>query len=84
MALMLAMGDAFAVQILVDANEMDDLKYEGIFKSLENIVSSYTDALERVLGCASGSLQIIDMDTVKEWLITPEEAREALPLRDNQ
>ncbi len=34
---------------------------------IERLVATYTDALERVLGAASGSLQIVDALTLREW-----------------
>ena len=33
----------------------------------ESLVSAYTDLLERVLGLASGSLELMDAETIREW-----------------
>ncbi len=34
---------------------------------IESTVAVYTDALERVLGAPSGSLPLVDTETLKEW-----------------
>ena len=34
------------------------------------IVAAYNDAMERVLGAAPGSLNLIDADTLNEWFVT--------------
>jgi AcrR family transcriptional regulator len=38
------------------------------FDCMESTVMAYTGALERTLGAAPGSLEIIDMNVLKEWL----------------
>ena len=38
------------------------------FDRMESTVMAYTGALERTLGAAPGSLEIIDMNVLKEWL----------------
>ncbi|MGI5837409.1 MAG: TetR/AcrR family transcriptional regulator [Chloroflexota bacterium] len=40
-------------------------------RCLEDTVAAFTDALERVLGAPSGSLQIVDATTLKEWTFSP-------------
>jgi AcrR family transcriptional regulator len=42
-------------------------------RRFERMVDVYTSALERVLGAPSGSLPIIDADTLKQWLIAPDD-----------
>jgi len=37
---------------------------------VENTVAAYTDALERVLGVPTGSLHLIDAETLKEWFVS--------------
>ncbi|GAC1391247.1 MAG: TetR/AcrR family transcriptional regulator [Ktedonobacteraceae bacterium] len=39
---------------------------------IESIVAAYTDALERVLGAPTGSLCLVDAETLKEWVISTE------------
>jgi AcrR family transcriptional regulator len=46
-------------------------------KDLERIstaVAAYTDALERILGAAPGSLQLLDAETIESWISTQENA----------
>lgn len=40
---------------------------------MEDTTAAYTEALERVLGAARGSLYIVDSETLKLWVISPEE-----------
>ena len=37
--------------------------------NLEASVAAYNNAMERVLGMPPGSLQLVDSDTLKEWLV---------------
>jgi AcrR family transcriptional regulator len=37
---------------------------------VESTVAAYTDALERVLGAPSGSLSLVDVETLKEWFLS--------------
>jgi hypothetical protein len=39
---------------------------------MQNTVAVYTDALERILVAPSGSLQLIDEQSLKEW-VTPDD-----------
>jgi hypothetical protein len=36
-------------------------QYEALF-------AAYTDAMERTIGLAPGSFQLMDKDTLKEWI----------------
>lgn len=47
---------------------------QDTLQHIENAVAAYTDAIERVLGIASGSLCLIDTETLKAWVAS---------LRDN-
>jgi AcrR family transcriptional regulator len=60
------LGDTMAGLILAGAGE-DDLR-----AGMENAIKAYTDALERVLGASTGSLHLIDIETLKEWLVPGE------------
>ncbi len=42
------------------------------FMHIEQTVSAYTDALERVLGLAPHSLQLVDVATLKTWFFSTE------------
>ncbi len=63
LCLMQDMGDALAGLYLVLNPTADDLL------RIERTVAAYTDALERVLGTPSGSLQLVDGQTLREWLV---------------
>jgi AcrR family transcriptional regulator len=41
------------------------------FQHVEKTMAAYTDALERVLGVPSNSLQLVDMATLREWFVSP-------------
>jgi AcrR family transcriptional regulator len=43
-----------------------------VLQRMENTVAAYTDALERVLGAPTGSLHLVDAETLKEWVVSPE------------
>jgi hypothetical protein len=40
---------------------------------MEETIAAYIEALERVLGVAKGSIYIVDSETLKLWVIPPEE-----------
>lgn len=57
------MNNALAELLLSIEPERDDLS------RLEGVTAVYTDAIERVLGAPSGSLEIVDNETLKEWVV---------------
>jgi AcrR family transcriptional regulator len=65
-SMMMGMADTVAGILLSDELGPDTLP------QLENVVTVYTDALERVLGAPSGSLQLVDTATLKEWIVSPQ------------
>src|SRR5262245_11947652 len=42
---------------------------------LEHTFGFYADALERLVGAPHGSLPLVDMDLIKQWILEPEPAR---------
>jgi len=38
---------------------------------LEAIAGAYSQALERILGAPAGSLPLVDVAMLKEWLVVP-------------
>lgn len=64
-AIIQSLGDAFARVLLANELKPDDLQ------GLECTVNAFNDALERVLGALTGSLQLIDMETLNEWIVIP-------------
>ncbi len=61
LVLMENMGDTFMDLLLADSSEANSLQ-----RAIE-LVTAYNDALERILGAASGSLNLVDMAILKEW-----------------
>ncbi len=59
------LGDTLAGLLLSIEPERDDLRH------IECTVAAYTDALERILGAPTGSLPLIDTETLKEWFVSP-------------
>ncbi|GAC1463976.1 MAG: TetR/AcrR family transcriptional regulator [Ktedonobacteraceae bacterium] len=49
---------------LILSNELN----QDTLQRIENAVAAYTDAIERVLGVHSGSLYLIDTETLKAWV----------------
>jgi TetR/AcrR family transcriptional regulator, transcriptional repressor for nem operon len=46
----------------------------GDLRCLEQIVAAYTDALERVLGAPTGSVTLVDEETMREWMTVPRDS----------
>jgi hypothetical protein len=72
MALLQSMSEAVARLILAPEPDQHSLD------EIENSVAAYTDAIERVLGMPSGSLEFFDSQTLKKWVDLP--AEEAVPI----
>jgi len=64
-SLVLDLGDTFAWLLLSFEPKRDELQ------RIEDTVAAYTDALERVLGAPTGSLPLVDAETLKEWFFSP-------------
>jgi len=63
-SLVLDMGDTVAWLLLSCEPNHDTLR------RMESTTEAYTDALERVLGSPTGSLPLIDAETLKEWVVS--------------
>ncbi len=61
LVLMENMGDKFMELLLADTNDANSLQ-----RAIE-LASAYNDTLERMLGAASGSLNLVDEAILKEW-----------------
>ena len=57
------LGDAFVDVLLSDQPD------EEQFVQAERILTAYTESLERILGSPSGSIQLMDTETLHEWFI---------------
>ena len=62
LSMILALGDTLALWLLQPGARDDDLQY------FETTVAAYTDAIERVLGAAGGSIQLMDTTAIREWV----------------
>jgi len=58
-------GDAMADLLLSEELPVDALQ------RLEAIAGAYSQALERILGAPAGSLPLVDVAILKEWLVVP-------------
>jgi AcrR family transcriptional regulator len=59
------LGDAFAALLLSNESGPD------VLERAERLLAAYGDALERVLGAPSGSIQLMDAGILKEWFDSP-------------
>jgi TetR/AcrR family transcriptional regulator, transcriptional repressor for nem operon len=63
------LGDKFAELMIANEKETDpEKRYERLSIS-RKILEAYQDALERILGTPTGSLQLVDPESMKEWFI---------------
>jgi TetR/AcrR family transcriptional regulator, transcriptional repressor for nem operon len=65
-SIMLSLGDSLAEVLLAHSPP------DHMLQAMQKIVAVYTDALERILVAPSGSLQLIDEQSLKEW-VTPDD-----------
>lgn len=63
LSLFQGLGDSLSGAILSYEPNRDSLQ------DVEKTVAAYTDALERVLGAPPGSLNLMDVETLKEWFV---------------
>jgi len=70
-SLMEGFGETAAGLLLSPEPDQDALQH------MESAAAAYTDALERVLGAPSGSLTLIDAETLREWFAPSEIERSA-------
>jgi AcrR family transcriptional regulator len=68
--LLLSLGEDFVALLFSPGLKIEDLE------NIQCAVDAYTDALERVLGAPTGSLLVMDHNTVKEWVDLLERSNE--------
>ncbi len=66
--LILGLGDKFGEIILGHEAGIINLSAEERFSIMQKAVAGYTDALERVLGASAGSIQLMDVDSIRVWI----------------
>ena len=73
-SLLTAWGDDFA-QALFEREEHGTALPENVTgENLEVTLAAYNHAVEQVLGAQPGSLHLIELETLREWVDTPAEA----------
>jgi AcrR family transcriptional regulator len=66
--LILGLGDKFGEVILGHEVGKSQWSAEEKFRIINEAVIAYTDALERVLGASTGSMQLMDADSIRVWI----------------
>ncbi len=66
--LILGLGNKFSEVILGYEAGKIHLSAEERFHIMQKAVAAYTDALERILGAAPGSIQLMDDDSIRVWI----------------
>jgi AcrR family transcriptional regulator len=68
LSLIYGLGDAFA-ELLLSPDPHGDELYRA-----ERLSAAYGDALERVLGAPTGSLKLIDAESLQQWFASPSDS----------
>ena len=63
------LGDTFADAIINRSIRSENGQREKDWQRIKITFEAYTEALERVLGAAPGSVKLIDVESLKEWLM---------------
>jgi AcrR family transcriptional regulator len=66
-SLMVQMSDSIG-GIMLSALDSPEASEEPYISKMDDLVKAYTDAIERVLGANSGSIHLIDVSMLKDWL----------------
>ncbi|MCX6064279.1 MAG: TetR/AcrR family transcriptional regulator [Chloroflexi bacterium] len=66
--LITALGDKFGEVILGHEKDATLLSTDEKFRIMDGAVSAYRDALERVLGASTGSIELMDADSIRVWV----------------
>jgi len=62
LSMILALGETLALWLMKPESHADDAQW------FETTVVAYTDAIERVLGAVTGSIQLLDPTAIREWI----------------
>jgi AcrR family transcriptional regulator len=76
-SLMEAMGETIGLELLALLDENDATQRVGRLSHIRDILNAYTVAIERILGAPDGSVHLMDLDLLEEWL-TPSPAVKSL------
>jgi AcrR family transcriptional regulator len=66
-SLMVKMSDSIG-GIMLSALDSPEASEEPYISKMDDLVKAYTDAIERVLGADTGSIHLIEMRMLKDWL----------------
>jgi TetR/AcrR family transcriptional repressor of nem operon len=61
------LGDNFAKALMTYELEGDASVRESLLCDLEKTLAAYTDTIERVLGTPTGSLKLMDVESIEAW-----------------
>ena len=67
--LLQSLGDAYASAMLNPAGENEQDHREHGWQKIKIMFEAYTEALERLLGAAPGSVHLMDVNLLKDWLV---------------
>jgi AcrR family transcriptional regulator len=65
-----AVGDVMGRRLSEPAQPTQTAALQNL-EALERLVVAHNDALERLLGAPQGSISIIDLETLREWMLPP-------------
>jgi hypothetical protein len=71
-SMMLGLGDAFVDLILGQRQKanQDGRRTDENIRRAQTVTAAYTDALERVLGVPTGSLELMDARAIEQWAMS--------------
>jgi AcrR family transcriptional regulator len=78
MSLMLGMGDGTGQQLLRLDNDSSMEEREACYRDMVETITAYTQAIERVLGAAPGSMKFFDAEILREWVVPVDETSPAI------
>lgn len=68
-SMMMGMGDAFARSLLQFLSKERVISAEACYAEMRSITAAYTDAIEKVLGIKSGSLNLLSDEVIMQWVL---------------
>lgn len=67
--IMMIMGDEFARSLLLFVSKEGSISADACFDQMKEIATSYTDAIEKVLGIKPGSLDLLSDKVIMQWVL---------------
>jgi AcrR family transcriptional regulator len=72
--MMMSMSERIATTMLSLPPGADASEQMACLKRMENLVLAYRSAIERVLGLPAGTVLLLDLDILKDWVLDPDAA----------